>query len=87
MEYNWNLDPEDENVLIFDNDAQFYEFCVNPKLNIKSKKLKTGQNINYYDFDFTHDYNKALEAQNHFDYFGRYKRIVDSGYLNKELIV
>ena len=36
---------------------------------------------------FEPDYNKALEAQNHFDYFGRYKRIVDSGYLNKELIV
>ena len=66
MEYNWNLDPEDENVLIFDDDDQFYNFCVNPKLNIKTKKLETGQDINYYDFDFTHDYNKALEMGKRF---------------------
>lgn len=38
-------------------------------------------------FKFEPDYNKALEIQNQFDHYGRYKKIVEAGYLKKELIV
>ncbi len=38
-------------------------------------------------FIFGVDYTTALNLQNHFDKYGNYKRIVDEGYLNKQLII
>ena len=55
-----NVDKEN-NILYFDKDDDFYEFCVVPMLVVKEYVNNNGEKAYYTDFDFTNDYTTALE--------------------------
>ena len=55
------LESQDSNIIYFENDDEFYEFCVNPSL-----KVVEGKNGHYTDFDFNYAYEKALKEGKRF---------------------
>lgn len=54
------------NVLQFDNDDEFDQYCIIPKLVKKSYVNKAGNNSEYMDFDFTPEY---IDSVNNNDAF------------------
>lgn len=49
------------NIIYFNNDDDFYRFCVVPQL-FPVECVDDNGNVSYYtDFDFTYEYKKALE--------------------------
>lgn len=49
------------NTMYFNSDDDFYQFCVVPQLNPVEYINSAGEKAYYVDFDFTHEYNKAVE--------------------------
>lgn len=48
-------------IMYFDNDDDFYNFCVNPKLFARELSVtNNGEKLYSYDFDYTDAYKKAL---------------------------
>lgn len=55
------LEPGYPDVIYFDNDDAFYDFCVIPQLIILTRKDKDGNEYKYTDFDFSKQYLDALK--------------------------
>lgn len=49
------------NILYFNNDDEFYRFCVVPEIVTVKYMNNAGQPDCYADFNFTNEYNKAIE--------------------------
>lgn len=48
-------------IMYFDNDDDFYNFCVNPKLFARELSVtNNGEKLYSYDFDYTDAYKNAL---------------------------
>lgn len=46
--------------MYFDTDDDFYNFCVEPSIVQKERTLKNGESLKSFDFNFTWDYNDAI---------------------------
>ena len=53
-------------VIYFDNDKEFYEFCIVPQLVSVDYTNPSGQVCQYCDFNFTNDYQEALNTNKKF---------------------
>jgi hypothetical protein len=51
----------DNNILYFDTDDDFYEFSVVPMLVVREYVNNKGEKSAYTDFDFTNDYKNAID--------------------------
>ena len=55
-------EQQSPNIMYFDSDDDFYQFCVVPLVVICDRVNKrTGDTIHYMDFDLSHQYHKAVE--------------------------
>ena len=57
---------EDDNIMHFKNDDDFYEFCVNPSIIINECNCSSPEKIYYQSFDFTKEYQDAVNAGKQF---------------------
>lgn len=57
---NCKIEEGFSDIMCFDTDDDFYTFCVNPVLVVKEYTNKNGEIDQYSDFDFTNDYNDAI---------------------------
>lgn len=48
---------EENNIIYFDNDQEFYDLCVNPEPVIKT----SSRDLNYFDMDFTEWYKSHVD--------------------------
>ena len=55
------LIDNDLNVIYFDNDDDFYQFCVEPQLVSREYTNNNGEIDQYLDFNFTPGYNDAID--------------------------
>ena len=54
-------------IIYFDNDEEFYEFCVDPKLIPIAYKSNISNSTKYYvDFNFSEEYKKAISEGKRF---------------------
>jgi len=54
------IDPNKNNILFFDTDDDFYNFCVDPCIVPVKDTLPDGTENYYTTFNFTNDYNDAV---------------------------
>lgn len=57
---------KDDSVIYFENDEEFYQFCVAPVLKSQEYKRKDGTVGYFADFDFTQGYKDAVKAGKRF---------------------
>ena len=57
---------KDDKVIYFDNDEEFYQFCVAPNLKAKEYEEEDGTIGYFADFDFTQGYKDAVKAGKRF---------------------
>lgn len=67
------------NILVFENDAEFEDFAVDPQLIVSKMNIGNNQEILYTDFNFTHDYYKAIEEGKMFEIKDKNSRIMKNG--------
>lgn len=54
------------NTMYFNTDDDFYQFCIVPQLNTIEYTNNLGNTAYYLDFDFSYEYNKAIENGTNF---------------------
>ena len=67
---------EENNIIYFDNDEEFYDFCVSPEPVIKTSS-KTG--ITYFDMDFTDWYKSHVDEDTKIVILDRHSDILYHG--------
>ena len=67
---------EENNIIYFDNDEEFYDFCVSPEPVIKTSS-KTG--ITYFDMDFTDWYKSHVDEDTKIVILDRHSDILHHG--------
>lgn len=74
------------NIIIFDNDSEFEEFAIEPKLITKKMTIGNNQEIYYTDFEFSKYYNDAIDAGIQFSIKDPNSRIMKNGDISYRLI-
>lgn len=52
----------ENNIMYFDNDDSFSDFCINPVMKVCKVISTTGEEILYPDYEFSQAYNDAVDA-------------------------
>lgn len=63
------------NLYVFDNDEDFYNFCILPGIKVKYVGENPSADNCYMDFDFTNGYNDAVTAGSKFCINDRNSRV------------
>ena len=81
------LKVKNPNKIFFDNDDEFYEFCVNQRLNVvEEKNPETGETEYYTDFKFNQCYIDALAENKTFVIKDKNSQILKRGYVSYRTI-
>ncbi len=56
-----NINNENTNIMYFNNDDDFYKFCVVPNVIISQEVDDNGQTYNVFTFNFTDTYNSCVK--------------------------
>lgn len=79
-------DPQNDNILFFNNDDEFTEFSIDPTLVAKCIERKNGDKIWYYDFNFSKLYNDAVAQGKKFTIKDPNSRIMKNGDIGYKLV-
>lgn len=77
---------KNEDVIYFNNDDEFYKFCVNPQIKAVKYINPKGEEDYFTDFDFTQNYKDAIEQGKKFIIKDEDSRIFKNGMVSYRTI-
>lgn len=91
IKQNCNQNPpmiidKDNNIIFFDNDTVFYDYCVNPTIKGKEFVLPNGKKRCFAYYDFTQEYNDAINNNSKFVICDPHSKICKHGCVNYRTI-